>query len=144
MTSSHLGVLPTLLTLSHPLILSGLVSSVSSPTLLTDALSPQPYMANKGQTLQISLKFIDHLPTSSMKYTNIDFHDLIFHCSYHPIGDVDKPNKNFASLGSHISLIALTVFLSFGVSLTARLAEIELDIHRGAVSCGDCCVYLVP
>ena len=36
--------------------------------------------------------------------------------------------QGFASLGAHLSLIALTVFMSFGVSLSARLAEIELGL----------------
>jgi hypothetical protein len=36
-------------------------------------------------------------------------------------GDVDKGGH--ASLGAHLSLIALTVFLSFGVSLVTRYSE---------------------
>ena len=54
--------------------------------------------------------------------------------SYRPsLGDVDKPNVAYASLGAHLSLIALTVFLSFGVSLTGRIIEIELNIHHRVV-----------
>ena len=49
------------------------------------------------------------------------------------IGDVDKPNVTYASLGAHMSLIALTVFISFGVSLSARLVEIEFNISHKMV-----------
>lgn len=34
----------------------------------------------------------------------------------------------YASLGAHLSLIALTVFMSFGLSLSSRLIEIELGL----------------
>lgn len=48
-------------------------------------------------------------------------------------GDADK-NRPYASLGAHLSLIALTVFLAFGVSLCARLTEIELNVQNRMVS----------
>ena len=42
--------------------------------------------------------------------------------------DERTDKASFASLGAHLSLIALTVFMSFGVSLASRLLEIELRL----------------
>lgn len=42
--------------------------------------------------------------------------------------------SNIASLGAHLSLIALSVFLSFGVSLACRVLEIELNWNRYVLS----------
>lgn len=44
----------------------------------------------------------------------------------HDDGDGKGERQQYASLGAHLSLIALTVFMSFGVSLSSRLIEIEL------------------
>lgn len=46
-------------------------------------------------------------------------------------GDRAKP---CASLGAHISMISLSVFMSFGLSLSSRVAEIELGLSGRALS----------
>jgi hypothetical protein len=46
----------------------------------------------------------------------------------------EASTKNYASLGAHISIIALSVFLSFGLSLSSRLAEIELQLNGRILS----------
>jgi Na+/glutamate symporter len=48
--------------------------------------------------------------------------------------DREKESKGHASLGSHLSLIALTVFMSFGVSLLCHLLEIELNVDHHFLS----------
>ena len=50
-------------------------------------------------------------------------------------GDKADPGKpGSVSLGAHLSLIALTVFLSFGMSLFARILEIELNVEHRLLS----------
>jgi ESS family glutamate:Na+ symporter len=59
-----------------------------------------------------------------------DLHD---HSKY--FGDKeDNAKTGHASLGAHISLIALTVFLSFGVGLFSRLIEMEFGIDNNILS----------
>jgi len=56
---------------------------------------------------------------------------------YFPIkSDAHKSNGRiaFASLGSHLSLIALTVFMSFGASLICHLFEIKFNIDHHFLS----------
>lgn len=53
----------------------------------------------------------------------------------HYSADKADPDKaSTVSLGAHLSLVALTVFLSFGASLVARVIEIELKIEHRFVS----------
>ena len=59
----------------------------------------------------------------------------------HPVSsnekaDYLKSRQEYTSLGTHISFIALAVFLSFGVSTIARIAEIELKFGENRVFSG--------
>ena len=78
-------------------------------------------------------------------YTIFYLHNIIYYVLY--LGNTrsyrgDKTSfekswakkANMASLGAHLSLIAMTVFLSFGLSLSARLIEIELKIQSHMIS----------
>lgn len=81
-----------------------------------------------------ALRFRDNSFMSKGNFPNDNIPDLIYNSGGGGKNDDEKAGSGHASLGAHLSLIALTVFLSFGISFLARLVEIEWRLDHQPLS----------
>lgn len=107
-------------------------------------VSSKPYFISKGwlgtknvsTTVQQGPGQAEHFERTFISKFSNTLHRTFSHGSLgsernkqqEPFDDEKGERSSYASLGAHLSLIALTVFMSFSLSLTSRLTEIELGL----------------